>query len=72
MDFQDKVHRIYERHLKLIVEWGGVDNIFTNCSDIDEDLAIKLFLAVNKDMSKETFDEVINEIVNEQNERESK
>ena len=62
MDFQEKIKRLYERHIKIVVEWGGVEYA-TTCSDLDEDLALKLLLGVKKDMSRDSFENLMDEVV---------
>lgn len=34
MTNKEKVKLLYDRHLKFIIEWGGVSDMFTNCSDM--------------------------------------
>lgn len=69
MKFQDKVHRLYKRHLKIIIEWGGVEEMFMNFSDLDEDLAVKLLFGIKRD--NVDFDNLITEVVKEQHDREN-
>ncbi len=67
--FQDKVHILYDRHLRVSIEWGGVPDMFSSMSDLDEDLAVLLLFGLKSQMSKKGFNELITNIVQQQHER---
>lgn len=67
MNLQDKIRFLYGRHIKLTVEWGG-NEYAASCSDLDEDLAVKLLLGVKKEVGD--FPSLVDEVISEQYERE--
>lgn len=71
INIQDKTRILYSRYIKIVIEWGGVKDMFSNMSDLDEDLAVKLLLGFKKEMSSENFNKLISEVVTEQNDREN-
>jgi len=70
LNLQDKVNILYDRRIKLSIEWGGVINVFSSMSDIDEDLAVVLLLGFKTEMSKVEFEKLISDVVQRQYERE--
>lgn len=71
MNLDEKVDILYDQYVKLVVEWGGTD-YFTQCSDLDKDIAKKFF---KRFFEASTVDEVlvsIHRAVNEQHERDEK
>lgn len=72
IQFQDKVHLLYERHIKICVEWGGVPDMFSSMSDLDEDLAVALLFGLKNQTTKKDFDSLITNVVQQQHDRDNK
>jgi hypothetical protein len=69
MKTKDKIELLYKRHIKIVIEWGGVKNMFSSCSDMSVEGATKLLKALNgKD--KKIIQKKITKIVFEENEAE--
>ena len=72
ISFQDKIHLLYKRHIKISIEWGGVPDMFSSMSELDEDLAVVLLFGLKSTMTKKDFDNHIINIVQQQYERDIK
>ena len=65
MKTKEKIELLYKRHIKIVIEWGGVENMFSSCSDMSVDGATKLLKALNgKD--KNVINKKITEIVRDE------
>ena len=69
MTIEDKAKILYDRHVKVIIEWGGTD-LFTNCSDMSIEGMIKLFMLIKKENNIKNFNKILTEIVAEEDRKE--
>ena len=53
MTNKEKATLFKNRHLSIIIEWGGVENMFTNCSDISEEGIVEFLEIMDLDNEKE-------------------
>ena len=69
MNIQEKIKYLYNRHVKIHIEWGGTD-LFDAASDMDEEIAASLLQGLLKAKSEEELELVIVRHVNRQMSRE--
>lgn len=49
----NKAQLLKKRHISIVIEWGGVENMFINCSDMSEEGVIEFLEIMNLNSEKE-------------------
>ena len=68
MNNKEKAQLLYDRHIKVIIEWGGTD-FFTNCSDMSIDGVEKLLDIMENRFDDENINNEITNLIKEENEK---
>jgi hypothetical protein len=68
MTNKEKAQLLLDRHLKLIIEWGGVSDMFTNCSDMTIEGVAEL-LDILQLNDKEEINSRLSILIEKENER---
>lgn len=71
MENKEKAKLLYKRHIKITIEWGGVDGLFANCSDMSitgvEELLGILRLSDGKKIDEKITNLISKEYAREEN-----
>ena len=65
MTIEDKAKILYDRHIKIIIEWGGTE-FFTDFSNMSIEGMIKTLMLVKREDNIDNFNKILSEIVAEE------
>jgi len=68
MTYLEKAKLIKKRHLSVIIEWGGVPDMFINCSDMSEEGLVEFFEVMNLN-NKEEINKRLTNLISKENDK---
>lgn len=66
MKNKDKVDLLYDRHIKILIEWGGIPGMCENVSTMSREGATEL-LDLLRSNDKDKINKVLTDIVTKEN-----